>query len=201
MSLDKIIEKITQESLAQANEIIGQAKQQAAVIISKARADAASQAKNRGEQAQREADNLAQREKAIAQLELRKKMLAAKQELISATYKNVAEKINKLPDKEYVLFIKNQIMGAVETGQEQIIFSPEEADRIGNKFIQEINQELKSKGRPGELAMGPRSKQLSRGFLLLQGPVVLNYALDAILARLREETELKAAEILFKDIL
>ncbi|MDD5260164.1 MAG: V-type ATP synthase subunit E [bacterium] len=199
MSLEKIIERITQDSLAQANEIIGQAKQQATAIIAKARAAAASQAKNRLEQAQREADNLAQREKAIAQLELRKKMLAAKQELISATYNNIAEKITRLPDKEYIVFIKTQIMNAVETGKEQIIFSPEDAGRVGNKLIQEINQELKSKKQPGELTMGPQSKQLGRGFLLLQGPVVLNYSLDSILARLREETELKTAEILFKE--
>ncbi len=199
MSLEKIIERITQESLAQANEIIGQARHQASVILSQARAEAASQAKSRVEQAQREADNLAQREKAIAQLELRKNMLAAKQELISAIYKNVAEKIATMPDKEYVLFIKNQVLNAVETGKEQIIFSPTEASRVGNKFISEINQELKKAGRAGELTVGPPSNQMTRGFLLLQGPIALNYSLDSILVRLREETELKVAEILFKE--
>ena len=199
MSLEKIIERITQDSLAQANEIVGQARHKASVILSKARTEASTQAKNRVEQARREADNLAQREKAIAQLELRKKMLAAKQEVVRTIYKNVAEKIATLPDKEYVLFIKNQVLNAVETGKEQIIFSPQEANRVGNKFIQEINQALKSKGRPGELTIGSPSKQLKQGFLLQQGSVVLNYSLDSILARLREETELKVAEILFKE--
>jgi V/A-type H+-transporting ATPase subunit E len=199
MSLEKIIERIAQDSLSQANEITGQAKHNAAAILSKARAEAAALVKNRIEKAQREADNLAQREKAITQLEMRKKVLASKQEVISAIYKNVAEKIAALPDKEYVLFIKNQVLNAVETGKEQIIFSAAETDRLGPKIVQEINQELKSKKRPGELTLGPVSKQLTQGFLLQQGSVVLNYTLDSILARRREETELLVAEILFKE--
>ncbi|MDD5492312.1 MAG: V-type ATP synthase subunit E family protein [bacterium] len=199
MSLEKIIERIAQDSLAQANEITGQAKHNAAVILSKARAEAATLLKNRIERAHREADNLVQREQAIAQLEMRKKMLTAKQEVISEIYKSIAEKINNLPEKEYLLFIRKQVLNAVETGKEQIIFPAAEAGRIGHKLIQEINQELKSKKRSGELTLGPVSKQLTRGFLLQQGSVVLNYSLDSILARQREETELLVAEILFKE--
>jgi V/A-type H+-transporting ATPase subunit E len=199
MSLDKIIEKITQDSLARANEIISQAKHKASAVLSKATAEAAAQAKSRIDEAIREADHFAKRERSIAQLELRKKTLEVKQEIVSGIYKNVTEKIASLPDKEYVLFLKKQVLGAVETGKEQIIFSTQDSGRIGPKFIQEINRELKSNGRPGELNLGTPSKQLSRGFLLLQGPVILNYSLDSILARLREETELKVAEILFKE--
>lgn len=199
MSLEKIIERITQDSLAQANEITGQAKQKAAELLSKARAEADTLLKNRMERAHREADSLIKREKAIAQLEMRKKMLAAKQGLVSEIYKNIADKIIHMPEKEYQVFIKKQVLGSVETGKEQIIFSEAEANRLGHKLIQEINQELKSKKRPGELTLGPFSKQLTRGFLLQQGSVILNYSLDSILARQREETELLVAEILFKE--
>jgi V/A-type H+/Na+-transporting ATPase subunit E len=199
MSLDKIIERIVQDSLAQTNETLGQAKHKASVILSRARAEATSQVKSRIDKAHREADNLIKQEKSIAQLELRKKMLEAKQEVISEIYKNITEKITSLPDNEYVVFIKKQVLNAVETGKEQMIFSAQESGRIGTKFIQEINQELKRNGKIGELTLGSPSKQLNRGFLLQQGPVVLNYSLESILARLREETELKVAEILFKE--
>ncbi len=198
MSLEKIIEKITQDSGAQGKEIIEQAKKQAALVITKAKDEATTQVKNRLELAQREAEGLIQREKAIAQLELRKKALAAKQALINEVYKKVAEKTIAQPDKEYALFIKKQLMSAVETGTEEVIFSAHEAGRIGPKLIQEINQELKKNGKAGALTAGPPSKQLEQGFILKQGSVELNYSLAAILTRLREETEARVAEMLFK---
>lgn len=199
MSLEKIIEKITQDSGAQVEEIIEQAKKQAAVIITKARDEANDQVKNRLNQAKREAESLIQREKAIAQLELRKKALAAKQALINEVYKKVAEKTIAQPDKEYVLFIKKQLILAVETGTEKVIFSVQEAGRINPKLIQETNQELKKNGKTGALTAGPPSKQLEQGFILKQGSVELNYSLAAILTRLREETEARVAEMLFKE--
>jgi V/A-type H+-transporting ATPase subunit E len=198
MSLEKIIEKITQESRYQAKEIVGQAKSQADVILAKARAKAAVQVKARLDHAQQEAADLRQRGKAIALLELRKKVLTAKQALIEEVYKNVNEKTTTQPDKEYALFIKKQVLGAVETGKEEIIFSALEAERLGPKFLQEINQELKKNGKAGGLTIGLPSKQLDRGFILKQGSVELNYSLEAILTRLREETESKVAELLFK---
>lgn len=198
MSLEKIIETITQESGSQVNEIVGQAKNQAAVILAKARAEAVVQVKGLLDHAQHEAENLLQREKAIVQLELRKKVLTAKQALIDEVYKNVNEKTTTQPDKEYALFIKKQLLAAVETGKEEVIFSAQEVERIGPKFIQEINQELKKTGKPGALTAGPSRKQLGRGFILKQGSVELNYSLEAILIRLREETESRVAELLFK---
>ncbi|MBI5555096.1 MAG: hypothetical protein HY920_04510 [Elusimicrobia bacterium] len=201
MSLEKIIDKITRESGSQVNEIAEQAKNQAAVILAKARAEAVVQVKSRLDHAKREAEDLRQREKAIAQLELRKKTLEAKQALINEVYKKVAEKITTQLDKLYALFIKKQLLAAVETGKEEVIFSAQEAGRLGPKFIQEINQEMKRNGKLGALTAGPLSKQLDRGFILKQGSTELNYSLKAILIRLREETEAKVAEMLFKDIL
>jgi V/A-type H+-transporting ATPase subunit E len=198
MSLEKIIDKITQESGSQVNEIVEQAKTQAAAILATARAEAALQVKSRLDQAKRDSEDLLQREKAIAQLELRKNVLAAKRDLINEVYKKVIAKINTLTDKEYALFIKKQLLQAVETGKEEVIFSAQEAGRLGPKFIQEINLELKKNGKPGALTAGPPSKQLDRGFILKQGSVELNYSLEAILIRLREETESRMAEILFK---
>jgi V/A-type H+/Na+-transporting ATPase subunit E len=199
MSLEKIIDKITQNTETLVNELLGQAKHKAAVILSRARAEANIQVNRRIEQARREAANLAKREKAIAQLELRKKMLAEKQNLISKIYEKVAEKITTLPDQDYAVFIKKQVLAAAETGKEEILFSAQESNRIGEKFMREINQELKKNGQPGELTAGPPSPRLTRGFILKQGVVELNYSLESILARLREETELKAAEILFRE--
>jgi V/A-type H+-transporting ATPase subunit E len=198
MSLEKIIEAITQESGSQVNEIVAQAKNQAAVILAKARANAAIQVKSRLDHAQQEAADLRQREKAIAQLELRKKVLVAKQALIEEVYKKVTAETTTQSNKEYALFIKRQLLAAVETGKEEVIFSAQEAERLGPKFIQEINQELKNTGKTGSLSAGPPRKQLDRGFILKQGSVELNYSLEAILIRLREETESRVAEILFK---
>jgi len=57
MSLEKIIDKITQDSGSQINEIVEQAKNQAAAIIAKARAEAALQVKARLDQAKHEAED------------------------------------------------------------------------------------------------------------------------------------------------
>lgn len=198
MSLEKIIEKITQESDSQVNEIVEQAKKQAAAILAQARAEADVQIKVKLDHAQHDAEDLLQREKAIAQLELRKKVLEAKRALLDDVYKKVTAKITTQPNKEYALFIKKQLLQAVETGKEEVIFSAQEAGRLGPKFIQEINLEMKKNGTPGALTAGSPSKQFDRGFILKQGTVELNYSLEAILIRLREETESRMAEILFK---
>lgn len=197
MSLEQIIEKIEQETETKKDQIIGEAKAKAAEILQKAKEQAEEFYQDQIAAAKKRAEVDLGRGKAMTMLELRKEALAEKQKLIDEVFTQAANKLLVLSEKEYLEFIRKKLLETIETGQEEIGVSAKDQTRINQKFIQEINAELKRKGKKGAMSLAKSPRPIQGGFILSADQVEINCSLEAILKRRREEVEQEVAIKLF----
>jgi V/A-type H+-transporting ATPase subunit E len=88
-------------------------------------------------------------------------------------------------------------MKSVQSGEEEVIFSKEDAGSVGKALLEEINQRLKKENRPGALLLADEDREIQGGFILRRGKREVNCTLTALFATVREELEPRVAEILF----
>jgi len=143
--IEKITAKIAADAQAEIDALTGQAQAEADKITAdyKARARALKQeleAKGGKAAAERE-----ERMASVAQLEARKAELSAKQDLLDRTFDRALEKLCALKDDEYVGLLAELIAQASSTGQEEIIFSQADRDRVGERAAAKANELLARK--------------------------------------------------------
>ena len=129
--IEKITGRITADAQAETERILTAAREEAAQITAryKAQADAESAdlaAKNAKAAVERE-----ERLVSVAQMEARKVQLAAKQEMVEKTYALALEKLCAMPEEQYVQVLADLLVQASSTGREEVIFSPADRDRVG----------------------------------------------------------------------
>lgn len=197
MSLDKIIEKIEQDTSAKMEQILSTARERAALIVKNVQEEADAYFKQRVVAAHRQAKELSDRGKASLSMELRQLELAKKQAVVEDVFHEVERRILQKNDKSYFEFFKKLLIAAAETGTEEIIVSPKDIRRIPTNLLQEVNAELHAQGKKGELRLSLNTRAIKGGFILWQEYVEVNYSLEAILQRMRQEKEQEVALLLF----
>lgn len=143
--IEKITAKIAADAQAEIDALTAQAQAEADKITAgyKAQAQALKQeleAKGKKAAAERE-----ERMASVAQLEARKAELAAKQDLLDRTFDRALEKLCALKDSEYIDLLAELIAEASSTGQEELIFSQADRDRVGEAAVAKANELLAKK--------------------------------------------------------
>lgn len=197
MSLDKIIEKIEQDTSTKIEQILAAAQEQAALIIKNTQEESETYFEQRIDEAHRQAEKLAERSKASLMMELRQLELEKKQALVEDVFQEVERRILQQNDKSYFEFFKKLLLAATETGTEEVMVSPKDKQRIPANLLAGVNAELRAHGKEGELHLSPHTRNIKGGFILRQEHVELNYSLEAILQRVRQEKEQEIASLLF----
>lgn len=199
MSLEKILEKIEENTEKKVSDIINDAQARADEIREKAKGEVTRYSKERIVQAREQAVRTAQREKASLLMELRQRELQKKQALIDDVFTEVERKILQQSEKSYIEFLKKNVLEAVETGTEEIIVSRADSHKISEKFLQDVNRTLRQQGKRGELRLSQETRDMRGGFILKQEHVEVNHSLEEILHRIRQEKEQEVASILFRE--
>lgn len=146
----------------------------------------------------REIEENKKRKLAIVYLELRKEILQVKQKIIEEIFKKAYQIIINLDLDKYLKLIKKLIKNNAETGEEEIVFSLNDKERISKTFIEEINQELKKEGKRGNLILSNKNHQ-GEGFLLLyKDEKIINCTFKTIFDKIKEDLETKVSKILFE---
>jgi V/A-type H+-transporting ATPase subunit E len=197
MSVDKIKDKILSEAREQAGqieaEIAGQVKQiqaQEAELVKTIQDQAL-------EEGRRRAEDRLRKDIATAELELRKAVLTRKQELIEQVFEQAFERLAQMKGEKYRSFLADLLMKSVQSGEEEVIFSKEDAGSIGQPLLEEINRRLVKENKPGTLLLADEDREIQGGFILRRGKREVNCTLTALFAAIREELEPRVAEILF----
>lgn len=196
--LEKITARISADADAEIQAIRDKAQAQAEELLAQARAQAE---KEKGEllaRGRRSAEERKARLISAAQMEGRKMSLAAKQEVLDAC-----------------------------TGREQLIFSPKDRTRIGKAVVMAANDALVKQVAPelpdaitdskvgaflgkvvnsaaaqitgtGLLTLSEETRPIRGGFIMVDGPVEVNCAFEAMVRAQREQLEKPVAEILFQ---
>jgi ATP synthase (E/31 kDa) subunit. len=82
-----------------------------------------------------------------AKLEMKKSILAVKQEMINKVLEEALKAIEQMPAAEYRQVIANMLMKTVVSGEETVIFSEKDRDRLDAGFLAGVNIKLTEQGK------------------------------------------------------
>ena len=218
--LEKITARISADADAEIQAIRDKAQAQAEELLAQARAQAE---KEKGEllaRGRRSAEERKARLISAAQMEGRKMSLAAKQEVLDEAFRQALEEMCSLPEEQYIQLLARLAVQASSTGREQLIFSPKDRTRIGNDaLVKQVAPELPDAitdskvgaflGKvvnsaaaqitgTGLLTLSEETRPIRGGFIMVDGPVEVNCAFEAMVRAQREQLEKPVAEILFQ---
>ena len=195
---ERIVRRILDDADAKAEEIKTEAAEKAEAIEVEAGQKAARRREHVLKQAQKEAEEQKRRIIGVAQLEARKELLAAKQELISEAFRKALDQLVEMDDSSYFSTIRDLLLNFVESGTEKVVFSAGDLERLPENFLEDINTELAGQGEKGELALSNRPGDIRGGFILQAEGVELNCTFESLLTMKRDELEPEVAAMLFK---
>ena len=197
MSLEKILARIERDAQNEADRIKSRASAAADEVIKKAQAEAEDLRAQALENARSEAEQRKQRIISTARLDLRKAVLAEKQNAIDAAFREAVETLLSMEDAEYRRVIENMILPNVQTGDEEIILSDRDKARLGEEFLEEINRQLIESGEKGNLTISQDTYNMLGGFVLRRGKIELNSSFESLFKSSRDELESEVSKILF----
>ncbi len=192
--IDKITQRIQADAQAEIDRVLNEARAEAGRIASKYKAEAEAEAagfavKNRKEAAERE-----ERLAGTAQMEARKALLAAKQEMVEKAYELALEKLCAMPAEQYTDVLAGLLAQASSNGKEEVIFSPEDQKKAGKAAVEKANKDGGKK-----LTLSQETRPIKGGFILRSGSVEVNCAFDTLVRLQKAETAGAVAKKLFPE--
>lgn len=197
MKAEQVVEKILSQAQQEAQAILDQARSR----IQQRRADLQGSRQNYAQQTEEKAkaageDKLA-RMLAAARMDLQKKRLAARVDLLNEVFEKARQKINALPEEAYLDLMSRLIMKAAQTGDEEVLVGAQET-RLNQKCIKQINQKL-GPGFKGNLRLSDEKADIDGGFILRRGNVRINASTGVLIEQMRQDLEIDLAAELFAE--
>lgn len=194
---EKLREKILAEAGSQAEQTLAEARKKAADILAKGEEEAAAKKKSVLDFARAQADERRRRAQTIADLDARKAVLAAKENMIEDTFRQAIGRLRNLEQKAYEDLLFPMLLAASQTGTEQVIVSPADRGRFTPELMDRVNKALLQQGKQGNLVVSGEAREMQGGFVLRAGDVEINNSFDSILRMLRDQLVPEVAAILF----
>jgi len=225
--LDKITARIAQDGQKEIDEALEKARAEAAQIAAQYEAQGKAEAQkilDRGRQAAKQRE---ERLASAAQMEGRKAVLAAKQEMLDEAFQRAKKKLLELPQEQYVSLLADLAVKASSTGREKLIFSPTDRAKVGKAVVLAANEKLAKKAAPDTPGKAPRgraaaakkaaaaavsanakgtamltvaeeTRPMDGGFILVSGNVEVNCTFDTLVRLQRSELSAQVAKVLFE---
>lgn len=224
--IDKITGRIAQDAQAEAQRILAQAAQEAQVIQTQRAEEAQRAADQIIADGKAAAAVREERMESMAALEGRKLVLEEKQKVLDEAFALALERLRSLERDEYVKLLARLLTAAVVTGQEEVIMNPADRAQVGKEVVSKANETLAQAVAPklpdslmgsaagglvskvvagvsavthgtGMLTLSAETRDIPGGFILADGPVEINCALDTLLAEQRAHLTPEVAGMLF----
>jgi len=198
MALDQITSKILDSAKQEKAKILQQAAEEKTRILKAAEEQAASSRKQTLDKAREEAD--ARRRTALirSQMESKKRILAAKREMLNSVFEKAIVALPSLPQDEYCGFLRKVLLQAVSIGTEEVRLNSRESARLGNEFWENVSDALKTSGRKAGLKT-VIDDSVADGFIIRGEREQVDCRISTIVGALRQEMETEVARILFEN--
>lgn len=197
MSLEKIIEKIIQDSDKEIRKIIDEAESRASQIVEEGRREAERVVAELTREGIENARKVGERIVTLASLESRKRILAEKQRILAEVYQEAEKRIRNLNGRDYRELIKRIMLESCQTGEELVVVGKNDKKRIDQKLINSVNAELSKSGKKAKLKLSSEPASITDGFILKSGKIEISNSWENILRSLREKTEDEVIKLLF----
>ena len=225
--IEKITARIAEDGKAENDALLAEARSQAAEITAKYQAQAKAEAEEILDQGRKNAEERARHLDSMAQMECRKAVLAAKQDVIGEAFDLALKKLQALPTDQYVELLANLAVQASTTGREKLIFSPSLRAQVGKAVVTAANKKLAEAVSPklpeevadskagaildkvvtgasavlsgtGMLTLAEETRPMDGGFILSDGAVEVNCTFDTLIRLQRGALAGEVAKVLFE---
>jgi len=197
MSLEKILDKIRQDSEQEIRKILDEAKSRASQIIEEGKREAEKMSLQLTREGEENARKSGERIVTLASLESRKRILGEKQRILEELYQEVEKRIRNLNGRDYRELVKKIMLESCQTGEQVVVVGENDRSKIDEKLIETVNAELAKAGKKGRLKLSSEPAPISDGFILKSGKIEMNNSWKNILRFLRENTEDEVIKLLF----
>jgi len=197
MPLEKILEKIIQDSDKEIKKIIDEAESRTSRIVEEGRREAERVVVDLTREGIENARKAGERIVTLASLESRKRILGEKQKILAEVYREVEKRIRNLNGRDYRELVKKIMLQSCQTGEELVVVGKNDRKKIDQKLINGINAELVKAGKKGKLKLSSEPTSIPDGFILKSGKIEISNSWENILRSLREKTEDEVIKLLF----
>lgn len=224
--IEKITGKIAEDVRRETQALDEAARKDAAEITARYEAAAVKETQEILSRGRKSAQERVERLGSVAQLEARKLILAAKQEMLEKTFEKALEDLLTLPEDQYVALLAGLAAKAARTGREAVILSQKDRTRYGKQVVTRANDILARAVAPklpeeltdskagalldrvvagasallagtGMLTLAEESRSIRGGLILNDGDVEVNCTFETLIRLQREEMASQVAKILF----
>jgi V/A-type H+-transporting ATPase subunit E len=199
MSLEAIVDKILKDAREQTSRIEGESRTKIQSIQSQCEETVRDLLEASRKRAEKLAEDQRRKLLSMTELEVRKEVLALKQEMIGTVFEKSISQLLEGDEERYSALLKKLILDADLEGDEELILNQKDRERIGNDLIREINEKLLKAKRKGDLWLSRESRQIRGGVILRRGRKEVNCSVESIIYSKRDELEAKVVRILFPD--
>ena len=192
MSIEHITGKILAEARDQSGQVLEEASDKSRIIVEKAKAQVEKVRKDFEEQAREDASLLKSRRTSVAELEVRKMRLGAKQDLISRCFDAALDQLADMKEADYLAFLTNAIL-ATDVNEGELLLNVKDRKAIGEKLVKKVN----SAGKSGTLTLAEDTINAKGGFVLRKGSMEINSTLETMVNGIRESVTPDVVKALF----
>lgn len=197
---EKITEKIINQAKEQAAEKIKTAEAEAASLVDKAVSDAGNKAESIEAQAKLDSVEYERRILAVAELDARKRELAAKHEVLDEAFSEAMRRLEQMPDQEYRNIYLRIVLPGIVKGIEKIAPAASDAGRLGQAFVDMLNATLMQAGKTAGVSLDAPRQDIKTGCVLCDGGMEIDFSSVAVLRNVRERAEGEIARVLFPNL-
>lgn len=188
---EKIIAHIEADAQAQADAVLGEARQRCEAIKARFDDKAARLYSDRireGVKACQDQEDSALR---ISRMEARKSVLSVKQEMVEKSFDLAVQQIVALPDEKYTAFLANLVKKAGPAGDEEIILNAADRARVGEALLKAVNAD------GAKMKLSDETRDFKGGLILRRGSIETNCSVELLVELCRGELSAKLADVLF----
>jgi len=191
--LDKILESIQKESESVVAGIMSEATAQKDAILKSAKEEAQKQCEKITQDGERAAKERLSRAQSAADLQCRRALLKAKQELIGDTVEKAREAVTGLPDKDYFNLILRLVSKNALAKEGEICFNKKDFARLPSDFASGL---VKALPEGASLTVAKEDADIDGGFVLRYGGIEQNCSVSALFEEKKEEIQDLAGKVL-----
>lgn len=194
---EKIKAKILEDAEVRAGQILEQARAEAREIIDNALKEAEQKRADILRKGESDGREVYRRMMSEANLEGRKEVLKAKQDLVESAFSLAMDKLCKLSDQDYQKLLEDMAVEAAKDEDGEILLSEQDRNRVSKDFVKNINKRIASSGKNGKLALSQDTIKTVGGFVLRYDQMEINNTFEVIFEMLKPKLENDVVKILF----